>query len=537
MSAGKDTTVCPGSSVKFSSWINETDGGYLYVRWLPTGSVSDPNIVSPYAMPDSTTTYYFHAYKPDTNNLVNNGDFSQGNVGITSSYRYVTPGGATQLYPEGTYTVDANGRNSHNLFTSLFDHTHSTQAYPNNSPNNHKYMVVNGSPVPNTIVWAQTIAVTPNTDYVFHTWGSAIASPPVMQFSINGVLLDKPFQLRGIAWQQFYTIWNSGNSTTANISIVNQCIVAGGNDFGLDDIFFAPVIADIDSVTIYKGPNDTSYVVTALCPEKSYVFNNKHIITESGTYIDTLKNNLGCDSITILEIVFMDPMEIDLGEDQTWCGSDTSFIVLNPGDQFDAYQWNTSDNDTLHYIIVDKSGTYTVTVFDTLGCMVTDEVNIIFGTPPDIKITGEPDDFCEKYSMTLSVETDFSDITWSTGETGTSIEVAEFGTYSIIVRDEPCFSVDTFKIEFCCPKDPKLPNVITPTVEDGLNDYFKFTLDAPYEKMGIIIYDRWGKQVFKSEDPKFQWGGTVGNKIVPGTYHYVLTLENGCAFHGTITVL
>ena len=536
LSAGKDTTICPGNIVKFSSWINEEAGGYLYFRWFPSNLVSDPDVISPYAIPDSTTTYYLYAYRPDTANTVQNGDFSLGNVGFTSSYRYVTPGGITQLYPESTYTVDANGNYSHNLFPSLFDHTHRTKT-PIDNPSHHKYMIVNGSPVPNTIVWAQTVTVTPNTDYVFHTWGAAIAAPPVMQFSINGVLLDQPFRLTGIEWRQFYTIWNSGNATTANISIVNQCLIAGGNDFGLDDIFFAPVIADIDSVTIYKGPNDTTYIVNSLCHNKSYVFNNKHIITESGVYIDTLTNSLGCDSITVLEIDFMPAIEFDLGEDQTWCSADTSFIVLNSGNQFHAYRWNTSPNDTLNYIVVDKSGTYAVTVSDTLGCEVTDEINIIFGNPPNIKIIGNTDNFCEEYKMTLSIETESPDIIWNTGETTPSIEVSEFGSYSVTVRDEPCISVDTFNIEFCCPLDSKLPNVITPSQLDGLNDYFKLTLDAPYEKLHIVIYDRWGKQVFKSEDPKFQWGGTVGSKVIPGTYHYILTLEDKCSFHGSITVL
>ena len=541
MSAGKDTTVCPGNLVRIGSWADTSQ--YLYFRWHPDNLVSDPQTISPYAMPDTTTTYYFYAYKPDTINLVVNGDFEDPRKpwGFTSSYTYVNPGGSS-LVPEGVYTIHNNASFSHSSFSALRDHTHTTMSPPNNNPSNYNYQIINGSTGRNVVVWSQKVPVQPNTDYVFYTWGASILAqnPAILQFSINGDLLDKPFQLKGggpSEWQQFYTIWPSGNNTDAVISIVNSCIEVSGNDFGLDDIFFSPVIADIDSVTIYKGPNDTSHVVTALCPQKSYVFNNKHIITESGTYIDTLRNNLGCDSITILEIAFMEPMEVSLGEDQTWCGADTSFIVLNAGEEFHAYRWNTNPDDTLHYIIVEKSGTYSVTVSDSVGCEVTDEVNIIFGTPPNIKITSDTKDFCKEYKMTLSIETEFSDITWNTGETGLSIEATEFGTYSVIVRDEPCYSVDTFNIEFCCPRDAKLPNVITPTVEDGFNDVFKFVLDAPYEKLYIIIYDRWGKQVYKSEDPKFEWGGTVGNKVVPGTYHYMLTLEDGCTFHGTITVL
>ena len=42
-------------------------------------------------------------------------------------------------------------------------------------------------------------------------------------------------------WQQYYEIWYSGNNTSATLTILNQNNNGGGNDFGLDDIVFAPL--------------------------------------------------------------------------------------------------------------------------------------------------------------------------------------------------------------------------------------------------------------------------------------------------------
>ena len=529
MDAGTDTVVCPGNPIQLDSWADTTK--YLYVRWEPEELVSDPHVVSPYAYPDGTTTYYFYAYKPDTVNKVSNGDFQSGNMGFTSQYRYVAPG-YNALWPESVYTVVYDASTCHDNFPQQqYDHTYGTT--------NGRYMAINGAGTPNTIVWSQTATVKPNTDYVFSAWAASITNeaPAELQFNINGVLLGTPFILPGIRqspWLQFYTIWNSGSSTSVVITIVNQVVATSGNDFALDDIFFAEVIADIDSVTIWKGPADSTRTIIEMCADKSYVFNKKYIITESGEYIDTLKNQSGCDSITYLEITFMPQMEVDLGEDQTWCKADTQYVILTPGMDYHHFLWNTGD--TLPLLYVQESGTYTITVYDKIGCEATAQVNITFVEPPIIEITSDTEDFCEKYSMTLSIETEAPEILWSNGETGLSIEATEFGIYTVEVSNYYCFGQDTFEIEFCCPKDPKLPNVITPSDHNEINDNFGFPPGLPYTEMEIYIYNRWGKKVVHSSDVDFRWDGTVNGKLEKGVYYYVITLKDGCTFHGSITV-
>ena len=88
---------------------------------------------------------------------------------------------------------------------------------------------MNGSGTPNSSVWCQTIPVQPNTDYVFSTWVStlAVGSPASLQFSINGANLSTPFTAPAATnvWDEFYTTWNSGSSTSATICIVNQLLL------------------------------------------------------------------------------------------------------------------------------------------------------------------------------------------------------------------------------------------------------------------------------------------------------------------------
>jgi gliding motility-associated-like protein len=67
-------------------------------------------------------------------------------------------------------------------------------------------------------------------------------------------------------WELFYNIWNSGNNTTATISVVNQNTEPSGNDFALDDILFAPIILQKDSVAINVDTPATLAVPNAFTP-------------------------------------------------------------------------------------------------------------------------------------------------------------------------------------------------------------------------------------------------------------------------------
>lgn len=163
----------------------------------------------------------------DSVNLIKNGDFTFGNRHFECSYHY-----SSDLYPESTYSVTNNPVYVHDSFSSCTDR----------STTSGKMMVVNGASKANTIVWSQTINVTPQTTYMFSTWICSVCkgNPAILQFSINGVLLGKPFEAPKVTchWKQFFTNWNSQNNSIATISIVNQNTKHDGNDFAIDDISF-----------------------------------------------------------------------------------------------------------------------------------------------------------------------------------------------------------------------------------------------------------------------------------------------------------
>jgi gliding motility-associated-like protein len=240
-----DTTICAGTTKQLRAVQA------LSYCWFPTTYLDNPAAQNPVTSTPQDITYYLHS-ESTGNNLIVNGDFSAGNTGFTSQYVF-----AANNTTEGEYFVGPNPQLWNASTNSCADHT-----------GNGNMMLVNGNPIADQTVWTQTINVVPNTNYAFSTWIQSIynVNPAQLQFSINGKDLGSAItaSVPSCNWQQFYTTWNSGNSTTALISIVNKNTIIMGNDFALDDISFAQVIVKRDSVVIkvdspvVRANNDTT---------------------------------------------------------------------------------------------------------------------------------------------------------------------------------------------------------------------------------------------------------------------------------------
>ena len=169
-----------------------------------------------------------------------NGDFSDGNTGFSSEYGYQPPPNVD----EGKYWIGTNPNVWNGGMSACTDHT----------TGSGDMMLINGATQLNINIWKETIPVLPNTDYAFSTWIQSVypQNPARLQFSINGSLIGNTFNANNNTCirNEFYSIWNSGSSTSATISIVNKDSIKQGNDFALDDISFSEYTLKQDSVII-----------------------------------------------------------------------------------------------------------------------------------------------------------------------------------------------------------------------------------------------------------------------------------------------
>ncbi|MCB0514433.1 MAG: gliding motility-associated C-terminal domain-containing protein [Chitinophagales bacterium] len=309
MSVSNSQSACVGDSVQLSGAL--LTGTALGFYWQPESGLNDPNSLHPKAVVGISTVNYILTFDGTSGNeLITNGDFSDGSVGFTSQYAKVD----TALIAQGVYRIEANGKAANPSWQDCTDHTQGDAS--------GAMLCVNGSTEVNVQVWCQTVNVSTQTSYAFSAWLQTMVNinPAILQFSVNGEVIDQPFQASATAceWAQFYAVWESGSNTTAEICIVNQNTVSFGNDFALDDISFRELCSVSDSVRV--------------SPETA---------------------------------------NLSLGDDFYLCDGDVE--ILNGGTA-SAYLW--SDGSTGASLSISQPGTYWVEITSASGCMASDTVEV-----------------------------------------------------------------------------------------------------------------------------------------------------------------
>jgi gliding motility-associated-like protein len=87
-----------------------------------------------------------------------------------------------------------------------------------------------------------------------------------------------------------------------------------------------------------------------------------------------------------------------------------------------------------------------------------------------------------------------------------------------------------------------VPNAFTPRKTENMND--KFGLETPLQihRFSMLIYNRWGEVIFRSNDVADRWDGTVnGEFVMSDVYSYIITFYDidGYIFkyNGIVTLL
>lgn len=238
-------------------------------------------------------------------------------------------------------------------------------------------------------------------------------------------------------------------------------------------------------------------------------------ITQSGNYSATIDQN-GCvysDDITVT--IFTNP-QVELGNDILLCeGSST---IINAGQ---IGEWSTGV--IAPSIEVFNEGIYSVVI--TNGpCSVSDFVEVFFTPLPRVDL-GNDVTVCNDANFTLSAGDYFiEEYLWSTGDETAFIRPTESGEYFVDVINECGSASDTIYVEVQeCNYYIYVPNAFTPD-NDGLNDYWQIsTFKVP--QIEIFIFNRWGQQVFYTNDPAVPWLGDFngnGYYLEDGIYTYYI---------------
>jgi hypothetical protein len=161
--------------------------------------------------------------------LVQNGDFSAGDTGFSSTY-FDGPGSPYQ----GSYILTTNPSSLCGCFGSYGDHTSGAG----------QMLYLDGAQSGDDF-WHETFSVVPNQNYQLSFWGSEAGSggPQAdVVATVNGVqVLDSgalPYTTGDTAttWHQYQTSFNSGAATSVTLRLFDSDTSYYYNDFTVDDI-------------------------------------------------------------------------------------------------------------------------------------------------------------------------------------------------------------------------------------------------------------------------------------------------------------
>ncbi len=243
--------------------------------------------------------------------------------------------------------------------------------------------------------------------------------------------------------------------------------------------------------------------------------------THSGIYLDTLYNSLGCDSIVTLNLIVhpkSDTMlNITICSGETFLGYNSSgiytdkFVNIKGCDSIRTIHLNVSPVDSTflsqsicqgqEYLNYKEDGVYTDYFKNNKGC---DSVRILNLIVKPISVEYERKSICPNETYL--------------GYNNVGFYIDSFK--NIFGCDSVRFIYLDYLNDNCCIV--KFPNSFTPNY-DGVNDCFHAISNELFQEFDFKIYNRWGQEVYHSNDQNNCWEGFFNNeRVAMDTYFYIL---------------
>ncbi len=278
------------------------------------------------------------------------------------------------------------------------------------------------------------------------------------------------------------------------------------------------------------------------------------LINAPGEYTLTVHHpESGCPSaatVTVSQTEDVPLIDIDTHPDKLTCGVSEVTLHGSPADPSHDFEWSTTNGNIVadeqtHSPIVDKAGTYVITVTDpATGCRNSASVTVEEDMEPSEFFISTPEKIsCDNQEVQLKATSMVSDVNylWTTDGEGTIREgdenekdpvVLSPGTYSLTVtrNSNQCSSTKEVVVE----EDTDPPHVSVDKSPDPLT----------CDRQEVVLS---GSSL--TEDALFEWSSEEGYPVSnPTSRHprvsepgvYLLTVtdpDNGCESHAEVTVV
>jgi gliding motility-associated-like protein len=314
------------------------------------------------------------------------------------------------------------------------------------------------------------------------------------------------------------------------------------NDAGADSIIRYITVKPIPEV--YLGPDttlledDETLLLDAGSGMDSYLWQDGSSeqtfeVTEEGLYWVTVEKN-SCFSTDTIIVTYGDCLAAFYCNDEA-CVYET-ISITNYCKTSESYQWlfegavpgssASIDPGFIHY---EYPGTFMIKLVVSNDGVKDSVIKYIDIYPiPEVYLGGDTV-VPMGQSLVLDAGQGPDHYLWQDGSSEQTFEVFEDGMYWVRVIENNCLDFDTIFITFDdCIASLEIPNCFTPN-GDGINETFKVE-SRNLTGFTMVIYNRWGQELFESEDPQYGWDGKVSGRLCPiGTYFYLIRYITECS--------
>ncbi|HTB31871.1 MAG TPA: gliding motility-associated C-terminal domain-containing protein [Bacteroidia bacterium] len=502
-------SVCKGQSTMLNA------SGALTYSWSPPSGLSCTTCSIPNVTPDSTITYSIVGIdvngckdsskitvfvKPQPVAIIT--AFPSDSICIGDSVHLIGSGGGSYLWTPGSFTsntiwVKPVANSTYSLSTSIGTCSSDTSI--------HIFM----NPSPTVSITSDTTICNGGAITLVATGGGTY------KWSTNSTASS--------------ILVIPSSTTTYTVGVSNGfCAKDTGTTITVNPI---PVVSINPDTAICAGKGITLTVTGG----GTYLWSNASTsssisVTPSFTIIYTVVvTDNGCSKDTAVTVTVDSLPVVTITPPKKICPGNTVILMATGGGK---YLWSTGA--TTDSISVSPTSTTTYSVTVSTGCKVTSSAVITVENPviyaccdttifPGNSVslnaggsniihylwtpsTGISCDTCPVVTVSPTVTTTYTVV-------GTDSLGCQTERILEIIVDIPCVGFN-------------VPNVFTPDFagQQGLNQVFYIKAEN-MSAWSIIIYDRWGKEMFRSGDPLSYWDGTTegGSKAPDGVYYYIIS--------------
>lgn len=507
-----DTSLCIGASVQLKA------GGGAKYAWTPATGLSNPAIANPVATPTVTTKYQV---------TVSSGS-CVGTKDVTININplpTITASAATICEKEKA-TLTASGAN----------------LYSWKEPSGAEYTGTSISLQP-LVTTTYTVIGTDNKGCK-DTITTMITVNPAPLIQVNSATICSGAEVTLTAsggntyqWQAPGTTLPSASSVVVKPSVTTTYTVTGTGANGCKNTAVSTVMVNpvpdiaVNSGTICKGK---SFTIKAVGAATSYAWSasdGSSVPPQAEVIVGPLSNTTytvtgtakGC-SDTAIAHVNVNPVPVITVNNAAICARKEAMLTATGGS---TYQWSTNAGGPTIVVAPAVTTSYTVTGTQG-GCSGTaTAVVTVYGNPivsfyPNPRELSEDEPKVNLFNSTVGKNLLYE---WTFGDAANPLNTSDKANPTHVYHGPGSYTICLKAIDSlhgCADSTCKdilykpnwtlyVPNAFTPGDEENLNNVF-YAYGTNILKFRMLIFDRWGNEIFESSDLYKGWDGKVKGK-------------------------